>query len=309
MKTILKTNKKLFSIGQIIPLEGLEGEIIIVSENRIAAISAAEAAILNGSQIKKIELPYVTVQHACWSADGNKIFIGNGIIDIDSGKWVPDPKLSEFIKTNASGSVNTRLKTISWNKEGTFATVLLDWTELDNQETASVKLLVFDLKSDAPPIIIPETQISDVRIVGNHIVILANEVSVWNFTGEEVARLPATGSPYRISVNENEDCFALLDNDWKARIVETRNWKIKAIWNGYFRDIIITKEGLIAVDLEGRLHAACLSNGQFKPVGTVATNLSASQIVSTGDDWIIIMGMDSVSVHSVTYNLNCTNKN
>lgn len=299
---ILKTHKKQFSIKQILPLKGLEGELIITLENRIAALSAAEAVILIGSQIKNIELPYVTINHARWSKDGEKILIGNGMIDVKSGKWIPNHKLSGFIK-RISVELNTRIKTISWNKDGTYAAVLLDWPVVNFQETNTVKILAFDLINDVPPVSIPETNLSDVRIVGNYVVSIANEVSVWNFTGQEVARLaPTLGTPFRSKVSENEDYLLLLDIDWTTRIIDTNSWNIVTVWQGHFQDVASSGKRLFAIDLKGQLHAACLTNGILEPIGYAVTGLSATQIVTAGDHCIIFMGMDTVSVHTALLN-------
>ena len=306
----LITDRFGFSIGPLIPMNGLEGETIVVSGTHIAALSSAEAIWWSDSAIHKVELPYVSVQHARWSIDGKKIFVGTGMINTIDGRWEANPKLSNLIQPAPPGMGGLSIKTTSWSRDGRYVAVFMNWSGPRDQTVELAKVMVYDLMSEAPPISLLVKNCEDVRIVGNHIVVIAPEVSVWEFTGKEVAKLPPTiTAPFRISVSSKEDYLVLIDNDWSVRVVDVNNWEIKAIWKGHFRDIGITEQGLIALDLEGHLHAACFTDKGLEPIGLANTGLLASQLAITNDGCLIIMGAGPVSVHSTTYKLNCRDGN
>ena len=302
----LLTDRFGFSIGALIPVDGLEGETIIVFDDQIAALSSAKAVWCSGSAVKKANLPYVTVQHARWSKDGKKIFIGTGAIDVFDGSWESNPILSNIIQPNPPGMGGFYVKTASWSCDGRYVAVFMAWSGPGDQIVEPAKILVYDLLSKTPPVIVPVKNGEDVFIVNSYVVVLSPEITIWNFKGEEVAKLSPTKSiPFRFSVSIKEDYFALIDNDWSVRVVDVNNWELKATWEGHFRDIVITDQGLIALDLDGHLHAACFSDEGLKPIGIANIGILASKLAITNDGRLIIMGNGPVSVHSVDYKLNC----
>jgi hypothetical protein len=309
MNTLI-TQPTMFSIGPLTPLHGLEGETIIVSGNYIAAISSAEAIWNNDSGLHKVALPYVPVKHASWSIDRKKIFVGQGTVDTVDCCWKSHPVLSNIIQPTSPGKGGLSVKTTSWSRDGCYVVVLIDWSGPRDQAVKPSKIMLYNISLESPPITLPIKNADDVLIVGNHVIVLASEVSVWSFSGEQLAKLPTTiGIPFRISVSVNEDYLALINNDWSVRIVDTSNWEIKFTWKGYFRDIVITDLALIALDLEGNLHAACLTDEGIELIGIVNTGVLASQLAITDDKHLIMMGVGPVSVHSATYKLNCGNRN
>jgi hypothetical protein len=138
---------------------------------------------------------------------------------------------------------------------------------------------------------------------------LSPEITIWTFTGKEIAKLnPTLNTPFRFAVSTKEDNLALIDNDWSIRVVDTNKWELKAVWHGRFRDVVIVDQGVIALDLEGRLHAACFSGRGVKPIGIADTGVFASILAVTEDGRLVIMGNGAISVHSVEYKLTSSHK-
>ncbi len=306
----LVTDRFGFFIGPLIPIDGLEGETILVHKNQIAALSPSKATWHNGSTIENADLPFVTVPHARWSNDGKKIFIGTGSLNVFERNWEPNALLSNIVRPNPPGLGGLHVKTVSWNCDGRHAAVLIAWDGPVDQADVPPKILVYDLFSDTGmiPVIIPVENGEDVMIINSYVVVIAPEITIWTFNGEAVAKLtPTKNTPFRISVGPKEDYLAMIDSDWSIRVFDAHYWVLKAVWDGQFRDIVNSDQGLIALDLEGHLHAACFSNEGLKPIGTADTGLLASRLAITNDERLIIMGNGEVAVHAVDFKLNCGN--
>lgn len=302
----LSTENGGFKIGAPIPIQGLEGESVIASEDRIVTLSSSVVMWYEDSTLYKVALPNIPVKHAQWSVDGSKIFVGTGAINMKKRQWEPHPTLTSLVKSRPPGMGGPTIKATSWSRDGQLVAVIMAWSGPQDQATEPSKILLFDILSGAPPITLPVEEVDDVQIAGNHVVVLAPEVSIWSFSGEVVAKLPSTNlAPASVSSFTENGYLALIDHDWSVRIIDTNNWSIKATWKGYFRDIVSTASGVIALDLDGNLHAACLTDKGVRAIGKASTRLLVSKLAAYDDSHLIIMGVGHVAIHSISYQLNC----
>ena len=137
-------------------------------------------------------------------------------------------------------------------------------------------------------------------------VIAAEVVRVFSFAGKEVAALPASpGAPIGISGGEGGGPVFLIDADWSIRVVDPVGWVVRATWAGPFLDAVAVSGGLVAIDLEGRLHAGCLELAVVKELGTAETGLRDARLAATGDGRLVISSAGPVPVHTLTFQLHC----
>jgi hypothetical protein len=300
------TEKNKFQIGTPIPYHGLEGETLIVSGKHVAALSSAVAVWHADSALHHVELPYVEVNHARWSKDRTKIFVGTGAVNTIFKQWEAQAQLSHLQNSPPPGRGGLAIKSTAWSEDGQFVAVLMDWSGPRDGRVVPPQVILFDLSAENPPVCLPITQAEDVQIFGNRVIVATYEVSIWSFKGVEIARLPATQfAPAGMSSYTGEGYFMLMDHDWTVRIVDPKNWTIKARWKGYFRDIISTASGIIALDTDGNLHAACLTDKGVQEIGTARTGLLASKLVVSDENHLMTMGAGPVAVHSISYELIC----
>ena len=306
----LITEKSGFSIGSPIPLPGLEGETIVVFRNQIAALSSAKAIWKYNEKQGEMDLPYVPVNHARWSGDGTKVFIGVGTLDVLRETWEPHPVLANVVPHRAPGAGGFGIKSTSWSGDGRYVAVFISWSGLRDQVKETVKILVFNLETGAPAVELPADNAEDVLIIDRFVVVLSPEITIWTFEGELAEKLsPTPNTPFRFSVDANEEHLMLIDNDGSVRIVDVKTWDVKAQWKGSFRDILRTDQGFIALDLDGQLHAACLSGKELRPIGIARTGLLASRLALADEGRLIIMGNGPTAIHAIPFKLNCENPN
>src|SRR5262249_10330193 len=97
----------------------------------------------------------------------------------------------------------------------------------------------------------------------------------------------------------------VVDVDWSIRVIDPATWTVQATWRGPFLDAVAVHGGLIALDFEGRLHAACLGSGELTEIGRADTGVRAMHRAVTGDGRIVISGAAAVPVHAAPFRLTC----
>jgi len=301
-------NKNLtqFKIGPLFPMDNLVGENLIVYNNHIAVLSSAQAIIVKGTSLYKVSLPYVSVRQAQWAEDGKQLFIDMGCVKFIGEKVNADLVFISLIEPLEFEKDEFNIDSTAWSRNGEHVAILLKKIDINGEQERRTKIIVYNLtlgEQVAEKII---GYASDIRIINNHLVIISPEISIWTLNGVVIVNLPSTVSaPFNMAISAREDYFAVIDSNWNIRIIDTQTWEVAANWEGDFRDVTITDKGLIALDLDGNLHAACISNGNLIYIGKIDLNLTASHIAHTNDCRLIIMGGGLVSVHSVDYTLKC----
>jgi len=151
---------------------------------------------------------------------------------------------------------------------------------------------------------VPAPDASGVMIVGERVVVAAPTVRVTTFGGEEVATLRATpGEPLWIAGRGDGPVF-LIDADYAIRVVDPDDWTVVARWAGEFLDAAgVPGGGLIAIDLDGVVHAARLVGHRVEEIGTAATAVGAGKLAVTDDGRIVIAGAGPEPVHTITFRL------
>lgn len=304
------TNESGFSIEPPEPIAGLEGEMILVSGTKIAALSSAEALVWIDSSLRKIELPFVAAKHPCWSLDGNKIFVGFGWIDLMANRWTQKIDFSSLYPPSLPTDEEERIKATSWSRDGRYLAVLVSEPNQEPAQKQVARALVFDLASDNAPSQLPIDQAEDVRMVGDKVVVLAPEVSLWSAKGEQIKTFPPTkGAPQKLSLNEKGTILAIMDIEPQIRIINTESWSVTDTIPGIFQDVALTKKGLITLDLNGRLYGYCLIDGSYRPIGSADTKKLIAELQATNDGHLITLGPGPVAVHSIPFELNCKEMN
>jgi hypothetical protein len=97
----------------------------------------------------------------------------------------------------------------------------------------------------------------------------------------------------------------LRDADWSIRVVDPASGAVRATWAGPLLDAVALPGGLVAIDMQGRLHAGCLTAGGVQEIGTADTEIMAAQLAATGDGRLVIAGAGAVPVHTTVVQLHC----
>src|SRR5262249_22035357 len=243
------------------------------------------------------ELPFISVRGARWSRDGTAIFAGTGVIDVTGGTFTAHPAFADVVLPGPPGGGSLAFHATSWSADGRYAAALLRWTgpSLPGGDE-STRVAVLDLAGGTTPVIIPADDASSVLITGDQVVVAAPVVRAWTFDGREVASLPASpDAPYSISGGDGGPVL-LVDVDWSIRVVDPATWTVRATWRGPFVDAIAVPGGVITVDFDGRLRAACLGSSELTEVGAANTGIGATRLAATGDGRIVIVGAGAVPV-------------
>jgi hypothetical protein len=296
-----------FSVGPLVALDGGDGEAVTATGGQIATLGAARATWWLDAAPRTTALPNISVRGSRWSRDGTSIFAGPGSIDVARGVFSAHPAFASLVQPPPPGRGSLVLHATSWSADGRYAAALLGWAgpRLPTSPPAASRVVVLDLAGGTPPVNIPADDASGVLIAGDRVVVAAPVVRTWTFDGREVAALPSTrGTPISISGGDGGPVL-LVDVDWSIRVVDTATWTVRATWRGPFLDAVDVPGGLIALDFEGRLHAACLGTGALTEVGQAATGIRAAHLAATGDGRIVIMGAAAVPVHAAPFRLTC----
>jgi hypothetical protein len=295
-----------FSVGELVALDGGDGEAVTTWGSRIATLGASRATWWVDEVRHTVALPNVPVSGARWSADGTAILAGTGGIDVERATWSTNRAIGSLVQPGPPGRGSIVIRGTSWSADARHVAVLLGWSgpRPSDGTAPETKVVVLDLAGGSGRVDIPAEDASGVRIVGNQVVVAAPLVRAWTFAGEEVAALPATpGAPLGISGGDAGGPVLLFDADWSIRVVDAATWTVLATWTGSFLDAVAVPGGLIAVDLEGRLHAARLGRDGVQEVGRAETGVLAARLSVTGDGRIVIMGAGPVPVHTISFRL------
>lgn len=303
-----KSNTKVFSIGPLVPLDGGDGEAVTASGGLIATLGASQATWWTGAAARTAALPGIPVRGARFSSDGAALLAGTGSIDLKSGVFAVHPAFAGLVDRGPPGRGSVVVQATSWSPDRRHAAALLAWSgpQPASGLALGTRVAVLDLAGGAAPVMIPADGASGVRIAGDRVVVAAEVVRIFSFRGAELAALPAgRGAPIGISGGEGGGPVFLIDADWSIRVVDPTAGAVRATWAGPFLDAIAVSGGLVAVDLEGRLHAGCLEAGGVKEVGTAETGVRAAQLAATADGRLVLSGAGPVPVHTVAFQLRC----
>jgi hypothetical protein len=297
-----------FSIGPLVALDGGDGEAVTASGRLIATLGASHATWWVGAAPRTAALPNIPVRGARYSRDGATLLAGTGSIDLKHGVFTAHPAFAGLVERGRPGSGSMAIQATSWSPDGTHAAALLSWTgpQPPDDGAPATRVVILDLARHAAPVTLRADGASGVRIVGDRVVVTAEVVRVFSLAGAEVAALPAGhGAPNGISGGDGGGPMFLMDADWSIRVVDPASWAVRATWAGPFLDAVAVPGGLVAIDLDGRLHAGCLGTGGLTEVGTADTGVRAAQLAATGDGRLVISGAGAVPVHTVTFHLRC----
>ena len=297
-----------FSVGPLTAFDGGDGEAIAAAGSHIATLGAAQATWWVGAIPHTVELPNIPVRGARWSVDGTAILVGTGIIDVAQESWLPHPAFASLVRRGPPGEGSVVIQAASWSADGRHAAVLLGWSgpRQGGGAVPAAQVVVLNLVGGAALTTLPADGASGVRIVREWVVIAAPVVRAWTFAGTKVAALPAgRGAPLALSAGDDGEPMLLVDADFSIRVVDPTTWAARATWAGPFLDAVPVPDGLIAVDLEGVLHAGCLEAGEVREVGTAETGVRGAHLAVTGDGRIVIMGAGAVPVHALPFRLRC----
>ncbi|HEY3386982.1 MAG TPA: hypothetical protein VGK46_10750 [Saprospiraceae bacterium] len=296
-----------FILGPLQPIPGLEGERLIVSGSHIGVVSSSEGRWMRGTEIKKLNLPQVNTKFARWTSDGREIGVGTGKITVDEAMWKSFPKLTQLDEYAPPGVKHTTISSVCWNDHVSYAIVVVNTIDEAGTTSTSKEIRLFDANQNTFRFTRLFDQLGEAIIVGDHVVELTETITVLNFSGEEIAKLPVSRTrPYRVSWDLESMHMAILDHDWHIRLVNLEQWKVIAEWKGMFKDVSIHRDHLIALDLENQLHAACIQSHTLEAKGIVATGLLVNQIAIGEDDHLYLMGSGPVAVHKTRYSISCT---
>jgi len=301
-------NQPDFVAGPLVALQGGDGEAVAASDSRIATLGSHQATWWVNETPHTVALPGIPVRGARWSADGNAILAGTGVVDVVRETWSAHPALAGIAKPGVPGQGAMVIHSTSWSADQRYAAALLNWSgpQPESDEVISEHVVLLDLSGVAAPIVIPIEGATGVRIIDDRVVVGARIIQVWNFAGHKVADLPATsGAPLAISEGDHGGPLLALDEDWSLRVIDTATWTLRARWGGRFLDAVTVPGGLIAVDHEGILHAGCVEADEVREVGTFATGILAAQMAATGDGRLVIVGAGPAAVQTMRFHLAC----
>lgn len=303
---MMTQNETEFVVRPGTTLEGADGEAIAAAGSRIATFGSHQATWWIDETPHTVDLPGIPVRGARWSKDGATLLVGTGVIDIAAKMFTPAPALIESVTPPAPADGSVAIHSTSWSEDGQHVAALLKWSGPvpQNGLVPPEKVVVVDVTSDSAPVEIPAEGASQIRIVGDRVVIGAPAIRVVNFAGELIAELLATpGAPLTISGGDDGAPLIAIDQDWSIRVVDTASWKIKAKWPGKFLDAVAAPNGLIAIDYQGTLHAGCIEDSVVHEVGTSDTGILAAQLAVTGDQRLAILSAGLV--HLMDFQLTC----
>ena len=295
-----------FEVGPLVALDGGESEAVATWRDRIASLGTSEATYWVDGRKAVVDLPNVPVGGARWSADGTAILAGTGSIDVSRRRWLANAALTDLVRPGPPGAGGLAVRSTSWSADGRHVACLLDWAG-PRPTDGSAKAVVASVDVSRAPreaarVDVPARDASGVLIVGELVVVAAPEVLVTTFEGEAVARLPATtGEPLWISGGGDGPVF-LIDADYSIRVVDPATWTVAARWDGEFVDAVAVPGGaLIAIGLDGVLHAGRVRGGRIEEIGTAATGIGAAKLAVTSDDRLVICGAGSEPVHTMAF--------
>jgi hypothetical protein len=303
---VAMSDEEEFWVGSPVVLRGGQGEAVVASGSRLATLGATGATFWVGDVPRTIELPQVRVQGARWSADGATLFAGTGTIDVAAGLWSAHPAFADLVRRGPPGEGSMVIDSTSWSADGGHAATLLAWSgpSPSTGRRPGAQVVLLDLAGGAPPIPLPAEGASSVRIIDERVVVGTPVVRVWSFAGVEVGSLPAgPGAPLGISGGDGGGPLLLFHSDGSTLVVDAISWRIRARWAGHFLDAVAVPGGLIAADLEGRLHAGCIEAGGVREVGSAETGVRPPHLATTGDGRLAVMG--SGVVHVMPFRLAC----
>ncbi len=137
--------------------------------------------------------------------------------------------------------------------------------------------------------------------------LLTETITVLNFSGEAISTLPTSRTkPYRFSRDPESGYLAILNHDWRIRLVDTNQWIVFAEKEGKFKDVSIHRNHLIALDLNDHLHAACIKDHALDWVGQAETGLVVNQIAIGDHDQLFLLGSGPTAVHKIEYSIVCS---
>ena len=303
------SNQAAFEVGPLVALDGGETQALATWRDRIATLGASAATFWIDGSAATVELPNVPVGGARWSGDGNAILAGTGSIDVKRQRWLTNESVARLVVAGPPGAGGIVVRATSWSADGRHVACLLDWAgpRPMDRPTPLASVAILDMGPGAAATARVDVAAEDavgVLIVGQQVVVAAPTVAVWTFDGEEFATLPPTpGEPLWISGGGDGPVF-LVDADYAIRIVDPGTWTVAARWDGEFVDAVaVSGGGLIAIDLDGGLHAGRLRAGQVEELGAAATGVGAAKLAVTSDGRLVIAGAGPEPVQTMTFRL------
>lgn len=293
-----------FSIGPLVALDGGDGEAVAAAGSLIATFGAARATWWAAGPPRTAALPDLRVRGARFSQDGRALLVGTGRVDLASGAFAAHPAVAGLVDRGPPGG-GLAIQATSWSGDGRHVAVLQGWSGPRTGAVPASRVVVLDVARPDDPAVIPADGATAVRIAGDRVVIAAEDSRVFDLAGAQIAALPkGHGAPIRLSGGDAGPVF-LVEADFSLRVVDPATGAVRATWPGPVLDAVAVPGGLVAIDLEGRLHAGCLGAGGVAEAGTAETGVRNAQLAATGDGRLVILGAGAEPVHTATFQLRC----
>lgn len=295
-----------FSLGSLAPLTGGDSEELITSGTSVATLGRQRATWWGAAAAapRSAPLPDLPVRGARFSVAGDAILVGPGRVDLATQTFQGELAWLAPAGPPAPAGGRLELRAASWSPDGALAALLYTWVgpSVPARSEAQVRLV----KTGTLQAPLPAPGATDVLVSGEHVIVAAPAVAVFDAQGRATGTLPkGGGAPVRLRAGLGAVLSVELDGS--IRVLDVARAAVVATWSGSFIDVaeVPGERALLGVDAQGRVHAACLEGATLRPIGLAETRVLDARIAVTADHRVILAGAGPVPVVAARLELDC----